>query len=247
MKAPLCFAPILACIVWLPGVLWAGPETGSAGRNRVAGQSLEAGDPVSAANGAFSFELPLLSLGGPMGLDFTLLYDQSAYNYAEIQSGLGLPAWGNQHFWWTPAAIGHFWASYDQGMNVVCLPNCAQASFVLNNTGEFVLYEESNPELPANRSPVRYQMKAGTNHVYLMDPSNQRVYVFNKLTAWPYPLYKINPVQYVLDRNGNCLTYQYAKTYKHTHEVTNIHDSLGRSLSFAYTNLGGESLLLTTA
>ena len=49
-------------------------ETGGTGANRDYGKSYTLGDPVSSANGAYHFDLPLLALGGPFDLGFTLRY-----------------------------------------------------------------------------------------------------------------------------------------------------------------------------
>jgi hypothetical protein len=42
----------------------------TSGCNRNWGNGLNAGDPISANSGAYHFDLPLLSLGGPMNLGF---------------------------------------------------------------------------------------------------------------------------------------------------------------------------------
>jgi RHS repeat-associated protein len=208
-------------------------ETG--GKNTAQGRSLEVGDPISAANGAYSFSLPMLNLGGPMNLNFTLLYSQNSSNMGGY-SPIGFPnSSGIKHFWWSPAVIAHLWGypSY------IHLSNGDTVNLEKKADGTYSLYED--PLYPDNGSSVRYVMKETANYAYMMDPVNERIYIFERSTCIPNNM--INPIKWIMDRNGNRLTYTYNSQTGKGCQLTKIEDGLGRSLDFIYTALGGTDVI----
>lgn len=216
------------------------PLTGSSDSYGTPGSpySLKTADPVSAASGAYSFDLPLLSLGGPMGLHFGLVYDQAIVNLKTNPFGGGF---SSGCFWWTPYANGAgggqgdtaFFPIYEDGLNVAfSKPSTASTTWTLY---------DSTASYPDIASPVRYQLKESANYLYLLDPIRERVYVFSRTPCqFDYPVWKA--LHHVLDRNGNRLTYTYATGGDGRNcRVIQIADGLGRELNFTYTNIPAPS------
>ena len=205
-------------------------EGGTSGKTTTQGNSLEVADPISAANGAYSFSVPLLSLGGPMDLDFTFHYSRNIYNcWAEesFPKRGGSACSGNDGnlFWWSPRVRGAFWGH----PNDVRLENGDVVSFKPDDEGGWVLNEGWYLD---NGQPVRYVMKETANY-YMMDPAREKVYIFNKEGG-------DSKVLYALDRNNNTLSYTYNGTGG---RVSKINDSLGRELNFTYTTVGSDIVI----
>ncbi|HBA84731.1 MAG TPA: hypothetical protein DCZ95_11610 [Verrucomicrobia bacterium] len=225
----------------------AGYEAGIPGATRDYGKSLAQGDPVSAANGAYYFELPLLSLGGPMRLECRLYYRSDLYRGYGLMS---LP----YTFWCSPYA--HASSGMNLGTNVyatVYLPDARMVSFQRESTSNWGLtgmsadigghvYQDNVPR-------VRYQLQETTNGLYLADPSTARLYMFEKhqgaggANEWR--------IRYIVDRNTNSLSFSYASpsigrpasvsdglgrtlSWSYASYMTNVADSAGRSASFYY-------------
>jgi hypothetical protein len=146
-------------------------EGGSSGKTITQGNSIEVKDPISAANGAYSFSVPLLSLGGPMDLDFTFHYSRNIYNWWAQESfperGGPVGKDGNL-FWWSPRVRGAFWGH----PNDVRLENGDVVSFVPDGEGGWVLNEGWYLD---NGQPIRYVMKETANYFYMMDPVRERI------------------------------------------------------------------------
>ena len=201
-------------------------ENPLSGGNTNQGNSLEVGDPISAANGAYSFSLPLLRLGGPMDLDFTFHYSRNIYNWWAEESFPERTGWIGQDgnlFWWSPRVRGAFWG----GVNDVRLENGDVVSFIPDDEGGWVLNEGWYPD---NGQPTRYVMKETANYFYMMDPVREKVYIFNKA----------GKVLSVLDRNSNTLSYTYNGP---DGRVSKIEDGLGRELNFAYKTVGSDTVI----
>lgn len=212
------------------------PEQGTYGKNRQPGQALEVGDPISAASGGTSFSLPLLNLGGPLGLDFTLIYDQDSNNMGAIGFSNNIA-----QFWHSQAVMVTLEADAG-GLNYIHLPNGVTLNFEKNGSGDLALKEDATI-YPGNALPVRYQMKDSDEYVYALDPAEGRVYLAEKARCDFMPnKYRL---RYVLDRNGNQLVYEYDAGS--ACELIRIHDTLGRSLNFTYSTVGMDRVLHTVA
>lgn len=196
-------------------------EGGTCGKTTTQGNSLEVADPISAANGAYSFSLPLLRLGGPMDIEFTFHYSGNIHNCAQGS----FPERESKPFWWSPRVRGTF-----VGINDVRLENGDVVSFESDGEGGWVLNEGYYPD---NGQPIRYAMKETANYVYMMDPVREKVYIFND--AWDS-----STVLYALDRNNNTLTYAYNGPGG---RVSKIEDGLGRELNFTYTTVGIDTVI----
>jgi RHS repeat-associated protein len=214
------------------------PRTGSSDSYGTPGSSysLTTADPVSAANGAYSFDLPLFNLGGPMGLHFGLVYNQAINNLKTNPFGRDF---SSGYFWWMPFTAGvgggardtAFFPYLEDGLNVAfSKPNTASTTWTLY---------DSTASYPDIASPVRYQLKETPTFLYLLDPIRDRVYIFDRISCqWDTPSGKA--LRYVLDRNDNRLTYYPTDTSGGVYyncQVTKIEDGLGRELNFTYTNI----------
>jgi RHS repeat-associated protein len=184
--------------------------------NLAAQASLLLGDPVNASNGALRFDLPLLNSafnsGGPMDLHFSVLYGSDFGNWR----GNAFFAGQAQTYWWSPWCAAYLGAQMYQ----FWLEDFRKVAFD-PTTGEI---EEGN-----QKSPVRYKMEARDDHVYLMDPVRERVYIFEKSS---------DNILYILDRKGNRLRYSYTGNI-----LTKLDDTLGRELNFTYTTFDGDRVL----
>jgi len=112
-----------------------------------------------------------------MDLRFELIYRS---DYLRL-SGQFLPA----TFWWRPyaeATLGRVIGATEYG--TVYLPNGDNVSFKKDASGNWVLTDPSvnlfGVILADNRPQIKYVLKATTDFAYLMDPVNERVYVFEK-------------------------------------------------------------------
>ena len=192
---------------------------------------LEVADPISAANGAYSFSVPLLSLGGPMDLDFTFHYSRNIYNWWAQESfpertGIAGNADDGNLFWWSPRVRGNFSTDF----NDVRLENGDVVSFEPDGKGGWVLNEG---EYLDNGQPIRYVMKETANYFYMMDPVREKVYIFDDAGG-------SSKVLYALDRNNNTLSYTYNGSGG---RISKIEDGLGRELNFTYTIVGSDTVL----
>jgi len=213
-------------------------ETGGTGANRDYSKSYNLGDPVSSANGAYHFDMPLLALGGPFDLGFTLRYRS---DYA--RGGAFVPA----TFWWDPFASAVI--SVPLGSNVY-------ASFYLPNGDLFSFKKQGDAWAPVdatehadvtytdNAARVKYTLQETASYAYFQDPEAEWVYVFRKYAQggageWLARLERIE------DRNGNALTYQYPSP--DSGQPALIGDGLAYTLTLTYTTVGGETFLQRVA
>ncbi len=214
-------------------------ENGQSYQNRSKGTSLKAGDPISAANGAFSDEWLLFDLGGPMDLYFKLMY-RSDPNYTWKRNPQDFPRndFGDYQrvpFSWAPAPIMavDVWG----GLAEVVLPEGDVINFTGSLASAWGLVDTSTLGDPLTRDngvPVAYQLQQSGDWFYFLDPETGRCLMFQYFSNTQ------TRVRYVVDRNGNRLDYTYA-TWTNTNP-TRISDGLGRSLDFMYySGSGGES------
>ncbi|MFO7602142.1 MAG: RHS repeat-associated core domain-containing protein [Candidatus Desulfacyla sp.] len=187
--------------------------------NRDNKKSLEIGDPIMAASGALRFALPLLNLGGPMNVHFTVMYGSDYVNWPKNDLGFGNA--GNGRFWWSPGCAAYL----DPGLYQFWLDDFRQVAF---DPATKEIMEFIEPQ------SVRYQLEYSDTYVYLMDPIRELVYIFSKDTAL---------IKAVLDRDGNQLTY----AYDGDNRLETMGDGLGRALNFTYTDIGGTFVITQVA
>jgi len=224
-----CFLLILSVLLvgsW--SVANADPNTSSfcsSGCTRQQNSGLDAGDPVSASNGAYHFDLPLLSLGGPMNLNFTLHY---CSDLDQAFSVIGVP----YRFWWYPLET----MEYDRSLfATIQIHNGDAISF--KKPGElWVPTEGDDFGVKDNIYPAHWGLQETNDYFYLMDPIGEQVHVFYKKSNY------LARIARIVDRNGNQLIYSYAGSNEMY--PSRVEDSLGRSLDFTYQTVGDDIALV---
>ena len=214
----------------------------ASGATAVTKKSCPYGHPISMANGAYYFSRPLLSLGGLMDLRFELLYrsDYPRFSYQFLPPT----------FWWSPfaeARLGEMVETTEYG--TVYLPNGDNVSFKKDASGNWTLTDPTvNLEwltVVDNRPQTKYVLKETTGFAYLMDPIDERVYIFEKFLTWSDGTRNYRIVR-VLDRNGNQLIYTHQDSeFGKSNLVLKVEDGLGRSLNFVYGPVGNWNYLQT--
>ena len=197
----------------------------SSGCNQANGNGLNAGDPIATNNGAYHFDLPLLSLGGPMNLGFTLRY-RSDFEQIIYWRDIGVPI----RFWWSPFEYLEWEFSQFGKFVTVQVANGDAISFAWKTDH----WEPGAPFMPGVY-PVPWSLKETDGYFYLMDPIGERVHIFKKIG-------RFGRIERILDRNGNQLIYSYARP--NTLYPSRVEDGLGRSLDFTYQDIGGYTALV---
>lgn len=212
------------------------------GSNRGYGKTVKVGDPISASNGAYQFTMPFLSLGGPMDLRFELFYHS---DFDQDMSDAKVP----NPFWWYPyttASVGEIVTvdGVDKTLATVQLPNGDLVSFKKDSSGNWTLVDSNEDvgfaQYYNNGSSIKYVLKETTEYVYLMDPAQEMMYIFQKLPAVSSTATRIVRI---MDRNNNTITYAYSTDSDQN--PSRIEDGLGRSFDLTYGDVGGETFLQT--
>ncbi len=183
--------------------------------------SANVGDPVSAGSGAYHFRMPLFSLGGPMNLGFDLIYGSHFFSRAG-----GFP---NNFLWWPMTTAGIAFDRDGVVFSQFTLPNSDVVAFKQVG-GDWVLV---GPDDGSLGSSTGFVFKQANGHAYLMDPIQERVYVYEDFVI--PSLYRI---KLIVDRNGNQLMYTYAGNDRTNINPHRIQDGLGRSLDLSYDKEG---------
>ena len=207
------------------------PAFASSGVQRTAG-GYESGvtatdkDPVSMGNGELIQRLPLISLGGPMGLDFSVDYNSNRptlIGYKGPKSPFS--AW---HLRWNHNQVRRLVEINDlTGDNPVPYIN-----YFLGD--ETVVFKGDGTGGFESVGPIPYQMKKDGDISWLADPQRELVHIFRTreytMDFGPELVTRNGELLYTLDRNGNRLTY----TYNAENLLTSVSDGLGRTLNFTY-------------
>lgn len=224
LRPSLWTLALAACLLLFSPPARAGEEWASVGSNRDYTKTLDVGDPVSAGCGAYHFDMPLLALGGPMGLSFAVYYRS---DFDALTNDHGLP----YRFGWSPYAAASGETVGETRYLGFQLPDGTVASFK-EIAGVWVPTApiEAMEHFVAidNGSPVRYQMDLTEGFAYLMDPVRGRVYIFEHITS-NWSRFRI---RWIADRNGNLLTFTY--NAPEGLQIVRVDDGLGRSLDFTY-------------
>ncbi|MFH1157122.1 MAG: hypothetical protein V1793_25280, partial [Pseudomonadota bacterium] len=181
-------------------------------------QSLDIGDPISARTRSYYFNTPMFDLGGPLPVDCKLIYQ----SIANFKSG------------WQPA-IPHIWRTH------------IYAAYVFRwGDGDGQMYFQNNPPTgggdwtngPYNTYQFGLQEQTGPGGwFYLMDPSDQSVYMFEKSSDPDNDSSQEARLRYRLDRNGNQISYTYS-CWDCSPNTTIISDGLGREITLSVAGGG---------
>ena len=200
----------LLFVVWalLLGLLLALPERPASAQyvedraeSRGSSTALEAGDPILADSGSFSWETPLLNLGGVLPLGFNLTYHLSGA--AERGQGYCFSFHG-------------YMETAEEG----------SLRFVPESTGDGVRAQAAPPythwtPLPG---PRRYVLRAASGGVwpywwyFVLDPATEQVAIFGQAVNVDGGRF-LQRLCFVLDRHGNRITYQYPAGVDPSHIV----------------------------
>jgi len=172
-------------------------------------------DPITSSVGEYHFRMPLLNLGGPLPLHFTLYYASR------------LSKWAGYHN--DPFGDDDFTHNY----HISLWRLDETTAVVLYTEGNLITFEKGSGWHVINEEVV-YQLKEDDDHYYMMDPIRELVYTFDKATAL-WGTRQVGLLTRIEDRNGNALTLT-NEADGGFYRLTRIEDGLGRSLDFAYEN-----------
>ena len=186
-------------------------------------------DPVSAGGGEFRFQEQLLSLGGLVPLEFTLMYAPDLqFNKTPANSG---------RTQFPPHDLIQAFTSNTVTRLLAFDDRCEFDSYInvfLN--GDTLVFKDDGAGNYQALGPEKYQIQESGDYYYMTDPNRGLVYVFRSRTigSWASQC-QYNTAEgeviYVLDRNNNRLSYTYDNTLN---LPTKIDDGLGRRLDFTY-------------
>jgi YD repeat-containing protein len=192
--------------------------------------TLTTSDPILTGGGEFREYWPLISLSGPIPLGFTLIYGPDLQFKAPVNDGRQqFPPWGQLKAFNSSTFIRIVEAEVrtvtpsDVYINVMIADDTLV--FKDDGTGNF---------LPVG--PVKYQIEKVSTYYYMMDPETEKVYIFrSRYLGWDWTAQffrRAGEAVYVMDRNGNMLSY----TYNEDNLPTAVDDGLGRRLNLTYVN-----------
>jgi len=176
-------------------------------------KSLDIGDPINANTRSYYFHIPLFDLGGPMPVRFGLVYQSNS----------------------------SFDNDFQPVIPYIMRPNFYDA-YVLNwGDGEGqVIFGKDYPDGGdwKNGAYATYQFglqeEAGAGGwFYLMDPSDQTVYIFEKDNSPDDDSDQEARLRYRLDRNGNQISYTYDSWSDFPDTIS---DGLGREITLSRSN-----------
>jgi hypothetical protein len=178
-----------------------------------AGNSGTVGDPISTSLGEYAFQMPLLNLGGPLPLYFTLDY-ASAMNKKPAFDWSFFDFFDGDHF------------THNFNAELVQVDDTHLR--VLLPYGNVIDFEKTNSGWQVKGEEIPYQLRESDKRVFLLDPLADRIYTFDKFRDYTGNgiFTNFGKLTRVEDRNGN------------THTITlkrdsmRIEDGLGRALVF---------------
>ena len=198
------------------------------------GTTLETAEPIFAGGGEFRQSWTLLSLGGPIPLDFTLIYAPDLESKCPANDGrTQFPPW-NSIKSFTSNTIMRVVEFEDRTVS----PHQAHINVFLSDDG--VVFKDDGKGYFVASGSVKYQLTKTEDHYYMLDPIRELVYIFrSRQLGWDLKeagqviqhIRRAGEVVCVLDRNGNRLSY----AYNHDNLPTRIEDGLGRVLELTYT------------
>ncbi len=161
-------------------------------------------EPISAGGGEFRHSWRLLSLGGPIPMDFTLIYApdliwKNPYDDGRMQF---------------PPSSGIFSFTSDTIIRVMEFEdqNVTPAESYINVfvSDDMLVFKDDGTGNFVHQGPEKYQIKQVGDYYYFMDPLRELVYIFRSRTLnWEYPnnrlLRRAGEVVYITDRNNNTL------------------------------------------
>jgi len=192
-------------------------------------------DPVSAGGSEFRQSWDLLSLGGLIPLDFTLIYGADLKFKSPANDGRTQFAPWIRIRPFTSSSIIRLVEFEDRTVSP------ARAYLNVFMSDDALVFADDGRGNFVVQGPVRYQIERIGTYYYLMDPIRELVYIFrSRPLGWDWwegdkaiqYMRRAGEVVWIVDRNGNRLTY----AYNTDNLPTRIEDGLGRSLELTYRN-----------
>jgi len=167
---------------------------------------------ISTSVGEYYFSKPLLDLGGPLPLRFSLHYGSRLDKWL---------AWDNDPFG------GDL---FTHSLHMTLRLTGANALGIFFTDGDLLWFKREDGAWRIMMDEVNYQLKEDADFFYLLDPLQGLIYTFAKTEvrgggASGGLLVRIE------DRNGNALTFTNDPV---SHRLTRVSDGLGRTLDFTY-------------
>lgn len=192
------------------------PDTGAT-TNANTPDAAVVSDPINAATGEF-YTTPIvdIDLGGPLPLRFVRRYAAFLSDDGRVASPLG-PNW-----------------MHDFELQLT-LPDSETIEIIYFGGQVLRFTRDAGTGDWQLTAPLKvpFQLKLAGNQFRLMDPSRNRVYAFGNNTAAPVSFGRLESIE---DRNGNRLDIAYQLFLGGSRTIDTITDSLGRTLTFSYTN-----------
>lgn len=184
MSNPFFSKALLVFLFFFIPLVFAVREIPASSTNREYFSGFQVHDPIAANSGSYHFWIPLLDLGGVIPLSVALSYDLA---------GTGGGDTGFFHSFNTTL-------SFNSSLNWVIVNT--------ENTGSVYVFTPSDGNWVLGSASRRYVLKetnygTTTGYYYLLDPVTERVFIFTKFGN------RNGRLIYILDRNGNRLTYDY--------------------------------------
>ncbi|CAM2066647.1 RHS repeat protein [Sulfidibacter corallicola] len=187
-------------------------------------------EPISVGGGEFRHRWQLLHPGGIMNLAFTMSYAPDMETRTPFNTGRQMfpPADGVRAF--QSNAVMRLIEVRDTSVE----PAVRFVNMMLYDN-LFVFEPQGKGGFRAT-GPIRFELRKLNDGFYVMAPDNELVYIFRKsggdIDQPGRTLVWMGEVAYILDRNGNRLSF----TYNDDHLPTKIDDGMGRELNFTYND-----------
>ncbi len=165
-------------------------------------------DPVNTATGEFYFDMPLIDLGGPLPLTFSLYYGSNVYKKETLMQTFG------------PTLGYNFLHNYSMFFQPI--PNQPRVKVFCKN-GRSITFQWDPINIgwkPRNKEDIPFKLAKVLDGWLFKDPSVGKIFKF-RLDGL---------LRYIEDRNGNKLSL----IYDSNEVLTSINDGLGRELNFEY-------------
>jgi RHS repeat-associated protein len=195
--------------------------------------TLETSDPIFAGGGEFRQSWSLISLGGPIPLEFALIYAPDLRWRTPTSDGRTQFPPASSVAAFTSNSIIRLAEFEDRTLS----PHRTYVNVLLS--ADTLVFEDDGEDRFVASGPIKLQLQRSGDFYYMMDPIRQLVYIFRSRDVGcssteagrvTQHITRVGEVVHVLDRNGNRLSY----TYNHDNLPTRIEDGLGRILEFTY-------------
>jgi len=197
--------------------------------------TLDDWDPVYMGGGEFRESWPLLDLQGLLRLDFTLIYGPDLQFKAPANDGRQQFAPWDTIKAFNSSTLIRIVETEDRTVTPV------DVYINVMIADDTLVFKDNGAGGFSPVGPLKYQIRKSGTYYYMMDPYGELVYIFrSRALGWDWTtqyIQRAGEVLYVMDRNGNTLSYSYNADNLPTH----VSDGLGRWLDLTYINSAQKS------